>query len=495
MTVRGVLARVIPRQINPIVVKELRQAVRSRFVAALLLLFLAVELFGIGIILLTTSAREIASLANYTIGRETFQFLYAALSVACMLFIPMYAGIRLASERWDNNLDLLFVTTIKPAEIVRGKLAAAMCIAALLFSAAAPFMAFSYLLRGIDLPSVFIALGLVFLVVIAATQATLFIACIPASRVFKAILGLGSLGALFGAIGIVNSAGWYMATSGIGSSMQTWEFWAVTVSTIGGVWLLSHMLQHLAVALISPPSANRALAVRRFATLLWGIAGGWIFTVAAIESSEDMLLIWTLPSMVVLAATVLIGLSEDTQISARVRRTIPRNIFVRALAFLFYNGPFAALCWCGILAIATLGLTSVGSQIIRPGHAGYVTHEESLIATTFLLYVIAYGLTAVFLRRTLFRRRLKPSVVWVMSLLMIAVGALLPSIVALLMGDYSWSDPAAWHMGNIVTIGSRERQEPHAVFAFSWVALALLVNAPWIVAQLRNFTPRAPAKA
>ena len=70
----------------------------------------------------------------------------AILLAICLLFVPAYTSIRLAFER-DTNVDLLFVTTIKPSAIVWGKMFAALTITVLIFSACMPFMVFTYWLR------------------------------------------------------------------------------------------------------------------------------------------------------------------------------------------------------------------------------------------------------------------------------------------------------------------------------------------------------------
>src|SRR5205823_4778714 len=80
--------------------------------------------------------------------------LQGILLFTCLLFIPAYTGIRLAAERSDINVDLLFISTLRPRAIVRGKFVAALVLAVLIFSACTPFMTFSYLLRGLDVPSV-----------------------------------------------------------------------------------------------------------------------------------------------------------------------------------------------------------------------------------------------------------------------------------------------------------------------------------------------------
>ena len=69
--------------------------------------------------------------------------------------MPLYAGIRLSLERNDSNLDLLYITTIRPGAIVRGKYFASLALTLLIFSACMPFIVFTYLLRGVNLVSIF----------------------------------------------------------------------------------------------------------------------------------------------------------------------------------------------------------------------------------------------------------------------------------------------------------------------------------------------------
>ena len=80
------------------------------------------------------------------------------LAGASVFFIPLYVGIRVAVERQENNPDLLYVSTLSPARIIRGKFLCGAYMALLFFSACMPFMAFTNLLRGVDLPTVFFIL-------------------------------------------------------------------------------------------------------------------------------------------------------------------------------------------------------------------------------------------------------------------------------------------------------------------------------------------------
>src|SRR6185295_17316331 len=85
--------------------------------------------------------------------------------------------------------------TIKPRAIISGKIFAALMITVLIFSACMPFMVFTYWLRGIDLPSIFVMFS--FLVVVVAVHLATFIASFGVNRVFKILLGVAALCLLF----------------------------------------------------------------------------------------------------------------------------------------------------------------------------------------------------------------------------------------------------------------------------------------------------------
>src|SRR5262249_48622543 len=129
-------------------------------------------------------------LIEYQPGRDVFIWLQAILLFTCILFVPAYTGLRLAAERSEVNVDLLFITTLRPRAIITGKFASAVLLAIMIFSACTPFMSFTYFLRGIDLPSIFFVVGFDFLVVAATVMLSIFIAVIPGNRVLKAFLGV-----------------------------------------------------------------------------------------------------------------------------------------------------------------------------------------------------------------------------------------------------------------------------------------------------------------
>ncbi|HUC85736.1 MAG TPA: hypothetical protein VL970_11135, partial [Candidatus Acidoferrales bacterium] len=105
-------------ELNPIVIKELRQGVRSWSVTGMLMLFL-VALFLASLAFLVTESFDLN--ANMELGARMFSVFIAVLAGASVLFIPLYTGVRVASERLDNNPDLLYVSTLSPTRIILGK--------------------------------------------------------------------------------------------------------------------------------------------------------------------------------------------------------------------------------------------------------------------------------------------------------------------------------------------------------------------------------------
>jgi ABC-type transport system involved in multi-copper enzyme maturation permease subunit len=109
-------------ELNPVVIKELRQAVRNWSVTGMLLLFLTV-LYCTALTFLISHSFDTGGVQS--LGAQIFQVFTAILTGASLLFIPLYVGVRLAAERQDSNLDLLYITTLSPGQIIRGKFLAA----------------------------------------------------------------------------------------------------------------------------------------------------------------------------------------------------------------------------------------------------------------------------------------------------------------------------------------------------------------------------------
>ena len=481
--------------LNPVTVKELRQLVRSRFMVVVLVLFLTVLLFTIGVQLIGRTVQTLAGRPeDLGAGRALFLYLLPILNAACLLFVPAYVGIRLAAERAGNNMDLMFITTITPQMIVRGKFFSGLVITGLLFSVSMPFMAFMYLLRGIDLPSIFVSLGFSFLVNAAAIQFAIFLASIRVSVAFKAILGLGGLGALFSLVMSSSLMAAFYFDSGAGVGAGTGEFWAIAGTVAALLIVFVAVFQVLSVALLMPAAANRALPVRVALTGAWLIGGVIALVWALVKHEPQIVVVWAAPALVILAIAAVMAVSERDALNFRIRRAIPSNRALRLLAFPFFTGATSALTWVALISALTLGVAMAGVHL--GGQSGVDTRDCLEVLQRMrllLLYACCYALTGALIRRTLLRNLVPAAATWLVALLLLAAGCLMPVLVGFFLKKVTADSLGAWQLGNIfAAFGDEAYFSSHFHLAAAWAAAATVLNFRWLLKQAREFVPAPP---
>jgi hypothetical protein len=284
---RGLLAR-WGDGLNPLVVKEVRQGLRTRvFWGSFGLMLLACLLLSLRAFAVV---RESAFSEN---GQDFFLGFYTCLGVAHFFIIPYNAYRSLAREREDETWVLLVLTGLGPRRILRGKVASYLVQAGLYASAVAPFLLFSYYLNGIDLPTILLALvlgatWLVFLTVVGVCAATL-----ADGRVGRALVHLLLLGALVVAL----IQGLFITFGVLHEGSRMLREPAFLAVLVGGLWLTlgyGWLFFETAAARLSLPTENytrgprRALAVQLLVTgglllLLWGLLGRDEYAVAVVS--------------------------------------------------------------------------------------------------------------------------------------------------------------------------------------------------------------------
>jgi hypothetical protein len=494
--------------LNPIVVKEMRQAVKSRAVLIVLTMFLLLQLGYLLVRLSYTNNRDAATL-NLTAGRDAFQVLQLILLGTCLLLIPLYTGIRLAAEHSDTNVDLLFISSLRPRSIIAGKLQASILLLLLVFSAFAPFMTFTYLLRGIDLPSIFLVLGLNFLAVLLGTQVAIFLGAIPANwgmKVMLGLVGLGILGLLFGSALSLSSGLLFL---GVGFRYDSVDFWLIAGAIVIGVVAIMGLLFTWSVAVVSPPSANRALPVRLYTLGGWLVTGGVALLLTRHFRQPAPLYIWMDLVTLLLCGQLLTAINEREQWGQRVRRTIPSSWLLRGPLFLLYSGAAGGILFTLILLVLTIAvpgyvLANWSELFVSP--LGRMTLEASkentLAALLIALYTFNYCLTAVVLRNTVLKRWVRPIYTWVVALLLWGLGFTLPyPILFLFMGDdfnVGRADPWCFISNPFASIEAcivRKRDDMHGfrfqciLFLSLWGTTLVLLCLPWIIRQINRFRP------
>lgn len=472
-------------ELNPIVIKELRQGVRSWTVTGMLLLFLVV-LFITSLGFLVTQSFDISP--NMQLGGTMFSAFVIILAGASVFFIPLYTGVRVAAERQENNPDLLYVSTLSPARIIFGKFLCSAYIALLFFSSCMPFMAFTNLLRGVDLPTVFFILFFLFLVVCAANMVAIFLACLPMSRPFKFLFVIYGIFQSFGIIGSLIGASFTMMRSGVGAMMTGRDFWIGTATAVGIGLMVAGLFFVLSVALITPPSANRALPVRIYLTAIWLLGGLLSFSWVMQTGNAPWMLAWAYPTFVLMLLALLVTISNSDQISQRVRRTIPQSGLKRLPAFVFFNGAAGGLIWVAAILLATFLLTW---RILLAFPKSMIDSSATNWFATTTAYTFAYALTALFVHRKFLSKR-PPKLAGLLAVLLAGAWAIVPSIVLFFLNQLSWKSVEGLQLGNIfnfISMRDDHDRNLHLWFAGVWLALMLALNANWFLRQVKNFRP------
>ena len=476
--------------LNPIVVKELRQAVAGRFVTAMLILFLLVQLAAIALTLVDRSYVY----QGFSAGREAFTTLMVLLMLTTTVIIPIYSGVRIAGERSDTNLDLLFITTIKPGGIVKGKLFASLAVALLIYSACAPFLTFTYLLRGIDLPTIFTVLLISLFAVATNIMISLFLGCLPASAIFRYLLIPVALLFFFQNFGITMAFMQDLVRNGVGSRLGSWDFWLGGSLAVSMDVLVILALFVMTTTVLTPPQANRALPVRRIVTLGWLFMGGLVALITWTEGTVHALEAWASISTFIFSVAFLAGVSERDDPGIRVRKEIPVGGIRRILAFLFYSGSANGVIWAAMMIAGTLGFGVFFSHVVlsAPGVFGRFTSSSTMFQLIGMaMYFYAYSMSAMLLNRYLFAQRFDGSVTWVVALFLAAIGGTAGPLLGWILFQ---SNSYVWMIANPIMIADRTYQDGAFAFALVWCLVVTLLSVPWFSKQVQNFKPLSPTR-
>lgn len=315
----------LDNRINPIAVKEMRQAVRSRYITLLLQLYLLIELLVAGFYLITFDARNLS-----TGGSDLFSFFIGLLFVANLICVPVYTSTRLTKEVRGN--DAMFSSTLTPMQIVRGKFYCGLIISLLLFSAAAPFIIVTYLLRGLDIQDILMALYGAFLVVQVLNCFAIAFGSINVNIVLRVILAIVLVYIMFGILDSV-----LMSVGAV-----DWE--TILVVTLLSLFLGEAFLT-LAASMLSPVSFNRMTRPRVFAT----VSSILLIIIASVysyfSSKDDFIEMALLLTFAIAFIFLGIGLCERWSLSSRQIQQIPHNPILRILAFPFFSGIGSAIAW------------------------------------------------------------------------------------------------------------------------------------------------------
>ncbi len=423
--------------LNPILVKETRQALKSRqFIVTFLLMLIASWLISVFGTLLAGNSLEFSSA-----GRGLFTAYYVVLALAIFVVVPYSAYRGLLNERDHTTLELLSITSLSPRQLVWGKLWSAMVQVFIYYSAIAPFIAFTSMLQGFDVALVSFALGISILVALCLTMLTLMLAAIPQGRQTQGLMtGLIFFGLLLVIIVIFSTVPWLLMETILFDDL---EFWVVTGGLIVAGMSFFFLFTQIATSHLTFDADNRSTGIRIACSmqfvlywLVWWFArlmlGASVFSSVADAPYIGMWCVLHLATIGFFAAT------EPDFVSRRVRRGIPKAVALRLLAAPFLPGGHRGFLYLLLhLALIPVILSLFFRDLFATGR------NEGWWTITLIAYFVWYvGLGAAFgrsLRRL--SAEVRPMHVRVIILLMFTVSSLLPFMPTLFGSnptEYEW---------------------------------------------------------
>jgi hypothetical protein len=355
--------------LNPILVKETRQAIKSfQFTATFILLLIAcwvVTMGGVAIV-----GPRIFYAAE---GGTLMLWYYWILAFPLAVVVPYAAFRSLASEREDNTYDLLSITTLRPWQIISGKLGSAVVQMGVYFSAITPCLAFTYLLRGIDLPTIAVSLAYLFFWSLGLSMVGILLATLTKRRfahVFVSVAFVGGLLWLFGfAIVGVSISMIQISYSYLGST----EFW-LDVLVTATFYVTSFALAFFAAAgMISFTSENRSSPLRICMLLQAAAIVGWV-SYGWIETDYELFFVLLLAAVTAIYWYVMGAMltAERPGMSQRVKRRLPQSILGRMFFSWLNPGPASGymfvvanatamvlVCFAGAIISASVGKSNL----------------------------------------------------------------------------------------------------------------------------------------
>ncbi len=292
--------------------------------------------------------------------------------------------------------------------------------------------------------------------------------------------------------------GYALVEEGIGSQMASSDFWWATGSFLAITALVATLLFVLTVALVSPPAANRALPVRLFLSVAW-LLSGVLAAVATLGFGErDALQAWLYVWIQIAGVAMLVAISARDSIGLRVAQELPLGIRRRTLAFFYWSGSANGMAWAALLVAASLFVALCLEALANSsGWTDPALLDDVWRGLGTGAYFIAYALTALILQRHLLRRRIQDGYTWVVALLLVVAGSILPPIFAFLAA----SDAAArsdfferWIFLNPFAPLQPRTGSGLIVFSLAWAATATVAAGRWFAAQIRAFRRPEPTQ-
>lgn len=492
--------------VSPILIKETRQSLKSRqFLWTFFLLLIAVVGWSMLGYSISVSDDSVPT------GQFLLTGFWSILAVPLGIIIPFSVFRSMASEFENDTIQLVTITTMRPHQIVLGKLGSAMLQMLVYFSVLAPCIAFTYLLRGVDLVQIAFGLLLSFFGSLGLSTVGLFLAGTTSNNVIRVGISVGFMFGLF------------MAFSGFNGLMSSFMNEFMVDATFMTGLLFGFCAAFFAIGLlafsasasqISFPADNRS-TMNRVAMLVFNVVAISLFGLA-ITQFVDETVVWTC-HMICCHIWLIFGFlmcAENPFMSPRVRRGLPQTIVGRSFFSFLVPGPgrgylFAFInllgwslvlitfAWGGDILFSISSLNPMGFSVRQKWEATAGIIANFCYAMLFLS--CTYTIVLVLRKRRIY---LKPVTGLIFGVIVVGMSIVVSTILhfsivsSQLSDSYSGWQVLNWYWSSLVWLGNAGggRANYIGTIVFGLIMLGMTVYCSWVSASELLRTPIALPK-
>ena len=469
---------------NPILVKEVRQALRGRFFKISFWLTLTVATFvGLGVLLYMQAIGDAGLDEVY--GPTFFIAMFSCLAVATQILVPFSAFLSMGVEWDENTFDLLVLSNLRPRQIVLGKVLSAAVQALLFYSAFGPFLVFSFLLRGVDLGTVAVAL-------VVSMMGSVVFCCVA---VAMSSFGQGRFARLILMVLLAVALVWSSTGTMVWASQLMFfpgqlhdpEYLQGVGAVISVGAAVAAFFFAAACARLAHPEENRSTGLRVMTVVAIAVGIAWVTLILGRAMDLEGVFATVCFAHAALGAGVLFYATEPERLGRRVEVTLPVQRWKRLLQLPFLPGGARGLVFfvlCSVLISAWALAYDVLADGMREFIGGKFLVFPALLGYGWLYLSIPSGIFSFhsdqFLSRVIAR---------VVTLVSFAAAMLLPALVGFLFGINSWAEFE--HPFNVF-LSLAKLWEKGAPLPGTWPLLAIgglagvALNTPRLVRAIRE---------
>lgn len=429
-------------RINPIVVKEVRQSLKSRqfTISFGLTLVAAIAWTLLAISMLVPRIYYVPG------GPPLLAGFFLILVLPMMVILPYSAFRSLTSETEESTFELLSISALSAKQIIHGKMASTCLQMVLYLSALTPCIVLTYLLRGVGLFTILFSLACTILFSVCETGIALMFAAVSRSRMLQTGMSVILLIGLL--IGVFIWAS-FLLNFGLRTGVlayPTSETLIVGLAILTVTLLATSLVLRAAAAAIDFPSENNSTSIRWRLFALVSLVYLWMIYLIASTTSAQVMSVILIASFVVLMLVGCLVTGERGILSPRAQRGLPATFAGRVFLSWFYPGAgvgYVFLCCLFGAIVLSCGLFELfadGSGWIDFSRVDIA--EMGLLLWCYLaLYLGCNRLLIMYLTRWTANRMVASAALLVVLLI---VGHLVPLLAVFYFNDYREFD-YAWH--------------------------------------------------